>query len=216
MNIKRISASFLAALLLVCHISAESGRNNVITLDRPSAVIARNTADGVSLTWNPVPNARKYRIYRSGVLIANVRQPSYLDQRLINGDAYLYRISAVGYQSGQVIYKTSMKSKARRNVWITVPENLSAAGNKTKKAVVTWERNISVKGYQVRYSLNRDMSEAKIVLIKKNERVRKTIEGLEDGKTYYFQIRAYKKFEGRNFYSAWSEMISFSPAPFRP
>lgn len=63
-------------------------------------------------------------------------------------------------------------------------------------------------GYQIRYSTDASMKNAKTVTVKKNTTGSKTMKGLKDKKTYYLQIRTYKTVEGEKYYSSWSRTAS--------
>ncbi len=78
-----------------------------------------------------------------------------------------------------------------------------------KKAVtVSWKKGKGITGYEIRYSLNADMSKAKTVQITKSSTVKKKISKLTSKKTYYVQIRTYVK-DGKNaVYSDWSKAKS--------
>jgi hypothetical protein len=56
------------------------------------------TASGpttVNLTWNSVPNATSYWIYRDGYVPAIVTSTNYTDEYLSSGTTYTYAIAAV-------------------------------------------------------------------------------------------------------------------------
>lgn len=59
-------------------------------------------------------------------------------------------------------------------------------------------------GYQIRYSRNKNMKSAKRSKLSKNSILSKTIKGLKKGKTYYVQVRSFKKVNGKLYYSDWS------------
>ena len=66
-----------------------------------------------------------------------------------------------------------------------------------------------VTGYQVRYSRNKDMSNATVKNIStKNTKVTKKITKLKGGKRYYVQVRSYKTVNGKKYYSSWSKKKS--------
>ena len=75
----------------------------------------------------------------------------------------------------------------------------------TKSFNIKWKkRTVQVTGYQIRYSLKNDMSNAKKVMIKTSKVNSKTIKKLKNRKTYYVQIRTYKKVLSKTYYSSWS------------
>lgn len=59
-------------------------------------------------------------------------------------------------------------------------------------------------GYEIRYSLTSDMADAKTVTVYDSSKVKKTIRNLDNQKTYYIQVRAYKSVNGSPYYSGWS------------
>ena len=59
-------------------------------------------------------------------------------------------------------------------------------------------------GYQIRYSRNKSMKSSQIIKLKKNTTLTKTIKGLKKGKTYYVQVRSFKKVNQKLYYSGWS------------
>ena len=95
---------------------------------------------------------------------------------------------------------------------VTVP----AATNTTKTTIITltekaegkvylsWSKK-TVDGYQVRWAPNSKMTGAKSASFTETEMYRS---GLIGGRTYYFQVRTYKKINGKKVYSNWSPMRS--------
>lgn len=57
------------------------------------------------------------------------------------------------------------------------------------KAQISYKKVASVSGYEIRYSANKNMKNAKTVITASTS---KKISGLKKGKTYYVQVRAYK------------------------
>lgn len=72
-----------------------------------------------------------------------------------------------------------------------------------KIARIYWKKQSKIDGYQIRYSLKKNMKKASV----KNLSSRKTsfvIKKLKAKKTYYIQIRSYKQTKGHKIYSTWS------------
>jgi chitodextrinase len=62
----------------------------------PPPGLSYNASDTkISLNWNAVTGATKYRLYRDGVLLSQPTGESYLDSGLTNGTAYKYEVSTV-------------------------------------------------------------------------------------------------------------------------
>ncbi len=62
---------------------------------QPAGLAAAASSGQVSLTWDEVPGAAQYRIYRDGTQVAATIVPAYLDAGLTDGTAYAYRVRAV-------------------------------------------------------------------------------------------------------------------------
>ena len=82
---------------------------------------------------------------------------------------------------------------------------------KRKAITVKWKaQKTQTSGYQIRYSLRKDMSKAKKVTIKSNRTTIKTIKKLKKKKKYYVQIRTYKNVPNGpkydRYYSSWSKI----------
>ena len=97
----------------------------------------------------------------------------------------------------------------RKKTFLIVPKGttikkLTAA----KKAfTIQWKKQkTQTTGYQIRFSLKKDFkSGVKTVTINKVSVTSRKITGLKSGKTYYVQIRTFKKVSGTRYYSAWSK-----------
>ncbi|MBQ1682115.1 MAG: fibronectin type III domain-containing protein, partial [Agathobacter sp.] len=74
----------------------------------------------------------------------------------------------------------------------------------TRKAVVTVKSVSGAKGYQIRYATVSNMKGAKTVTLSAST-LSRTFKSLKKGKTYYFQVRAYKTDStGKKIYGSWS------------
>lgn len=81
----------------------------------------------------------------------------------------------------------------------------SVKSSKAKTMKVCIKKIKTANGYQIRYSLKKNMSGAKKKRITENT---STIKNLKKGKTYYVQVRMYQKdsVSGKKKYGAWSNV----------
>lgn len=83
---------------------------------------------------------------------------------------------------------------------------ISKAKSSRQSVKLTWKKiTKNNRGYQIRYSLKKNMKSSKTVTINTSKTTSKTIKKLASGKKYYFQIRSFRK-AGSNvyIYSGWS------------
>ncbi len=84
----------------------------------------------------------------------------------------------------------------------TAIKKLSAG---SKSFTVQWKKQASqTSGYQIRYSTYKSFKTAKTATITKTTTLKKTFKKLSAKKTYYVQVRTYKKVGSKKYYSAWS------------
>lgn len=120
----------------------------------------------------------------------------------INVGTASFTISFMGSYIGNAPFTKSFR---------IVPQGttISKATPASKSLKVSFNKQTTeTTGYQIRYSTDASMKNAKTVTVKKNTAVSKTIKGLKDKKIYYVQIRTYKTVEGEKYYSSWSRTAS--------
>lgn len=69
---------------------------------------------------------------------------------------------------------------------------------------VAWDKATGINGYQLQYSVKKSFASAKKITINKADNVKKVLKSLKKGNVYYIRIRAYKKVNGKTYWSAWS------------
>ena len=75
-----------------------------------------------------------------------------------------------------------------------------------KSFTVSWAKGTGT-GYQLQYALNSKFTSGKkSVTITKASTVKKTIKKLKAKKKYYIRVRSYVKYNGKKYYSLWSEV----------
>lgn len=72
-----------------------------------------------------------------------------------------------------------------------------------KSFTIQWNKAAGVDGYQVQYSLKKNFKKPTTKWVNPGK-TKLTVKKLKSKKTYYVRIRAYKKINGKNVYSAWS------------
>ena len=101
--------------------------------------------------------------------------------------------------------KTSADSVFEKN--IEKKFNLKATALSAGKVKLKWKKVSKVNGYQIRYATKSSMKSAKTKKISGAGKTGITLKGLKKGKKYYFQLRAYKKFGSKTYYSKWSSKV---------
>ena len=95
-------------------------------------------------------------------------------------------------------YKTATKPKETK---------ITSVSTKSKSVTLKWKK-VSCSGYEIQYSTNKSMKNAKTKTVS-SDNLSKKIKSLKKGKRYYFRIRAYKSYTSASgksckCYSSWS------------
>ena len=91
-----------------------------------------------------------------------------------------------------------------------LPQQVKLSKLKAEKNALTvqWKKGKKIDGYEIQYSLKENFKGAKKVTVSKAGKTSAGLKKLESGKTYYVRIRAYKKVNGKKYYSEWSRVLS--------
>ena len=100
------------------------------------------------------------------------------------------------YGSGEAKYTINVK-----------PTSLKKVTRKRKAFTAKWKKVSGkyIQGYQIRYSLKKNMKKAKTKTVKSPKKSSLTVKKLKGGKKYYVQIRTYVKKGGSRYVSKWSK-----------
>lgn len=110
--------------------------------------------------------------------------------RFTGGKTSLYDMSDTGTAAPAALAKAKLVS-------------VKSVSKKTVK--ITWNKVKTAKGYQIKYSAKKNMTDAKTAT---SGSLSKKITKLKSGKRYYFKVRAYKTADGSRIYGEWSSTKS--------
>ena len=170
-----------------------------------AAVTGKNT---VSLKWEEIQGMKYYQIYRkfgssSSYSLLNTilsTNCSFVDKTAKKGGTYYYKIKALN-NLGQGTTFSNAKSVKTMNFSAVPTVKLTAL----KKGLrVTLSKKVTnASGYQIEYSLNKNMKSAKYVSVSASAKY-KNVTKLKAKKKYYVRIRAYRTINGKKVYANWS------------
>ncbi len=163
---------------------------------------AASTAKNVTLTWNAVSGAAGYEVYQYNqtkkawetkvTLLPG--EVSYTIKGLTPAKEYRFSVRAFVKPEG----KGTVYSKTYVSVdTATAPKSVNfkvKAGK--KKAIIRWNKVKGADGYTVLYKTKAKGSWKKLKNIKKTSYTKTK---LKSGKTYYFTVKAYKKYKGQTY-----------------
>lgn len=179
-----------------------------------NTVVETASSTSVDISWDKVSRATGYQIYRLDpetgsytklATIKNNKTFAYTDTALTSTTEYTYKVRAYLTYDGSNYYGgfgdvTSATTKPAK------VKNLKAT-TKSSSVKLSWDKQSRGTGYQV-YRLNSKTGKyEKIATIKNPKTVSYTDKAVKKGTTYSYKVRAYKTYNGTNYYGSYSGVI---------
>lgn len=194
--------------------------SSVISVTTPPAKVTEvdtetRSSTYLTLNWKKVSGASGYRIYKY-----NTSSKSYEKVTTISkGSTVSYKITgltvATEYQFKVRAYKktdtgTLWGSSSSAYKDCTKPaqtKNLKAA-TKSSAVTLTWSKVARAGGYRIYRYNSKTKKYEKIATVKGNKTFSYKNTKLKKGSTMKYKVRAYKTYNGTNYYGAYSEVVS--------
>lgn len=194
--------------------------SSVISVTTPPAKVTEvdtetRSSTYLTLSWEKVSGASGYRIYKY-----NTSSKAYEKVTTISkGSTVSYKITgltaATEYQFKVRAYKktdtgTLWGSSSSAYKDCTKPaqtKNLKAA-TKSSAVTLTWSKVARAGGYQIYRYNSKTKKYEKIATVKGNKTFSYKNTKLKKGSTMKYKVRAYKTYNGTNYYGAYSEVVS--------
>lgn len=165
--------------------------------------------DDVRISWSRVTGANKYVVYFKTSKMLNYRKltttsrTSYDFPNLIDGEKYSFKVVPYRRVNGE-----NIQGKYRINSIYTLKKMSKPAVTKSGSYVkISWEKVNGADGYEIskstsRYKTNPAYDFRASSVCSRKISARKNV-------TYYYKIRAYKKYGSKKIYSTWSAVKPF-------
>lgn len=194
--------------------------SSVISVTTPPAKVTEvdtetRSSTYLTLNWKKVSGASGYRIYKY-----NTSSKSYEKVTTISKESTVsYKITgltaATEYQFKVRAYKktdtgTLWGSSSSAYKDCTKPaqtKNLKAA-TKSSAVTLTWSKVARAGGYRIYRYNSKTKKYEKIATVKGNKTFSYKDTKLKKGSTMKYKVRAYKTYNGTNYYGAYSEVVS--------
>lgn len=178
------------------------------------------TATSLTLKWGKVANATGYRIYQydedqeAFVKLTDVTSDvtSYKVSSLSGAQEYRFKVRAYKTVDGTKYWGSSSAEYADSTKPGTV-KTLTLTSASASSIKLTWTKVSRAAGYQI-YRLNSTTGKyEKVATVKGSATVAYTDTGLSSGKEYTYKVRAYKAYNGANYFGTCSGVRSVVTKP---
>lgn len=167
----------------------------------------------IKLSWTKSTKATGYRLYRrekgkgSYVRIKTISSPNtktYIDRTVVTGKQYEYRLRAYTIVNGK--YYFSAYTNATGTAKPRTVTGITVSRAKTQ-ATIHWNRVSGATGYVIYRKAGSNGKYKKVATRKGSTNISYTDKNLNTKTTYYYMIRAYKKYNGKNYYGENSKAV---------
>jgi GH25 family lysozyme M1 (1,4-beta-N-acetylmuramidase) len=177
-------------------------------------VASANASTSVSLSWSAAGDAYGYRVYRYDdtqekyVYLGSTKKTSYTDSGLSTGTEYKYKVRGywtIGGTKYFGAYSTVLTTT-------TKPAKVKELKLTTKSSAVTlsWKKVSRATGYQI-YRLNKKTGKyEKLTTVKSANTCTYKNTKLTKGSSYTYKVRAYKTYNGKNYYGSFSTAVKIT------
>ncbi|MCQ4635253.1 S8 family serine peptidase [Anaerovorax odorimutans] len=209
-------------------VAAAAGRADgrlVQTLPQPAAKAQSAGRHSIEISWDPVPRANGYWIYRAtkenGTYkkikrVDKGNQRSYRDGDCSFNKGYFYKVKAYGTtEDGKKIvsdFSPLATAKARGSGRVSA-FNCKTINYKTIK--LSWKKVKSADGYVVYRKAGKNDTYRQVKSVSRKSVSWKNT-GLKPGQKYYYKICSYRKVGGKRYYGEPSKVKTAAARPARP
>lgn len=194
--------------------------SSVVSVTTPPAKVsgvstAVRSSTYLTLSWDKVSGASGYRIYRYNtdaqayekvITLTSGSTVSYKITGLATAKEYQFKVRAyrkvdgvTTWGSSSAAYKDSTKPGQTKSL---------KASSKSSAVTLKWNKVTRASGYQVYRYNSKTKKYEKFATVKGNATFSYKNTKLKKGTTVKYKVRAYKTYNGTNYYGAFSDIVS--------
>ncbi len=189
-------------------------------METPSFQSYTWTPSGLQLTWDAIPGATGYVIYRRAfsdpdvnnytkLVVLDEPVTTYTDTSMFSGEVYYYFVYSFRLCSPEGWRCFSLKGDIGMGVWMNAPQNLQPTGTASSGVYLKWNPVPGASHYDVYIGTTPNQNPGN-----GNGRVT-TSDGYHNtaalGQTYYYRVRGVRQFSNGDIsYSPWSDEYAYT------
>lgn len=171
-----------------------------------------NGSNQIEVNWGAVSGTYGYRIKRSTSkngtynVIATVNgknKTTYQDKNVKTAKTYYYKVETINKVNGKKGYSGDSAVVSAKTLKTTSITAVKATGSTSVR--LEWKAVDGANGYQIYRSTSKDSGYKKVGQVKGKNTKKYEDKTLEAGKTYYYQVRAYKSNSAKNGVASFSK-----------
>lgn len=189
-------------------------------LAQPTLTAKSSGYNSIRLSWNTIPGANSYRIFRSTSkdgLYTHIKtlpagSTSYTNTSLSTGKQYYYKVDAYGTRFNK---KTTspLSAPAAAQPSVGVPQSVKLYHTTYTGIKLKWKKVSGASGYNIYRATSKNGKYSSIKRITKGSTVSYTNSKLKPNRNYYYKVRAYRTVSGKRLYGSYSSAKALKTTP---
>lgn len=194
--------------------------SSVVSVTTPPAKVSnvsteKKSSTYLTLSWEKVSGASGYRVYKYNTgtkayekvtTIASGSTTSYKVTGLASATEYQFKVRAYKktddgnlWGSSSAVYKESTNPLKTKNLKLST---------KSSAVTLSWSKVARSSGYAVYRYDSKTKKYVRIATVKRGKTVTYKDTKLKKGSTKHYKVRAYKTYNGTNYYGSYSDIVS--------
>lgn len=194
--------------------------SSVVSVTTPPAKVSnvsteKKSSTYLTLSWKKVSGASGYRVYKYNTgtkayekvtTIASGSTTSYKVTGLASATEYQFKVRAYKktddgnlWGSSSAVYKESTNPLKTKNLKLST---------KSSAVTLSWSKVARSSGYAVYRYDSKTKKYVRIATVKRGKTVTYKDTKLKKGSTKHYKVRAYKTYNGTNYYGLYSDIVS--------
>lgn len=194
--------------------------SSVVSVTTPPAKVSnvsteKKSSTYLTLSWKKVSGASGYRVYKYNTgtkayekvtTIASGSTTSYKVTGLASATEYQFKVRAYKktddgnlWGSSSAVYKESTNPLKTKNLKLST---------KSSAVTLSWSKVARSSGYAVYRYDSKTKKYVRIATVKRGKTVTYKDTKLKKGSTKHYKVRAYKTYNGTNYYGSYSDIVS--------
>lgn len=170
----------------------------------------------VKLMYGKVSGANGYVIYRSEKedsgfkkigMVKKKKNTEFTDEKCKTGIKYFYKVRAYRTVDGKKKYSDYSEVIAVTTK-LNTPKLRTVTVVSGDTALLTWKKVSGASGYYIYRCETKKGKYKRVLKVKDGSAVQAYVDGQENGKTYYYKVRAYRTVDKKKKFSAYSNVKS--------
>ncbi|MCC3869626.1 transglutaminase domain-containing protein [Terrisporobacter mayombei] len=200
-----------------------TGKKNVTFKIYPNKVsgvkVLSSTTNSLKIRWDKEGGVTGYKIYRATskdgkytevATVSNKSSNTYADTGRLSGKTYYYKIRSYKTVDKEKLYGDYSSVFYGKTKYPSQVKNLKQNSSYKTLVKLSWDKASYASGYRVYRTTSKNGTYKRVAELSGSTNTKFTDKNVSSGKTYYYEVRAYRKVGKNRYYGSYSTILKAS------